>query len=115
MLLSLRWMFERHPGVTRQVVWPRVKTALTRQTAYERLLAADGIFVEDAGAVLREGTSYALRATTGETYSGKAEFRRDGRGFCLSVRELNDSLLCPKPCWFMLKPADALDSMPHPR
>ena len=74
-------------------MWPRVKTSLTRDAAYEKLLAADGLFMDHARTARVVGKSYALRTTTGEKYSGKTELRKDGRGFCISVSELNDALL----------------------
>lgn len=93
MLLSLRWALERHRGVERQVAWPRVKASCSREEAYRRLMSAGGMFVENAETMLRAGESYAGRTTTGEAYSGRVEFVRELRGFCVSVRELNDSLL----------------------
>ena len=35
----------------------------------------------------------ALKTTTGDSFSGRVEFVREPRGFCLTVRELNDALL----------------------
>jgi hypothetical protein len=32
-LLSPQWIFARHPGMARHVVWPREKTSLTRDAA----------------------------------------------------------------------------------
>jgi uncharacterized protein YndB with AHSA1/START domain len=93
MLLSLRWALERHRGVERQVAWPRVKVSVTREEAYARLVRAGGLFTEDAGAALHAGEAYALRATTGERFTGRVEFVRPPRGFCLSVAEMNDALL----------------------
>ncbi len=91
-LLSLQWIFKRHPGAARQVVWPRVKTQLSREAAYAKILSAGGIFVEDARQMLAAGGSFALRTTVDGDYSGKAEFLRQDRGVCLSVKELNDAL-----------------------
>jgi hypothetical protein len=34
-----------------------------------------------------------LEAATGESFEGRVEFVRPPRGFCLSVRHLNDALL----------------------
>lgn len=93
MLLGLRWALERHRGVERQVAWPRVKSALSREETYRRLMRAGGLFVEDAGIRLRAGESYAMRSTIGETFSGRVELRRERRGICVSVLELNDALL----------------------
>jgi hypothetical protein len=92
MLLSLRWSLERHPGVPRQVAWPRVKTALSREDAYAKVVSSGGVFIEDASRLLNQGSSFALRTTAGATYSGRTEFLRNARGFCLSVSELNDAL-----------------------
>jgi hypothetical protein len=36
---------------------------------------------------------YSLQTLTGENYSGRVQFVRALRGFCISVRELNDALL----------------------
>lgn len=91
-LLSLQWEFERHRGLERQVAWPRHKVHSSRVQAYARLLQPGGIFEQSASA-LPPGTEYKLKTSTGERYSGRVEFLRELRGFCLSVRELNDALL----------------------
>jgi len=42
---------------------------------------------------LKPGEPYALKTTTGDSFSGRVEFVREPRGFCLTVSELNDALL----------------------
>ncbi len=97
MLISLHWMLERHPGADRQVRWPRQKTSLSREEAYTRVFSAGAIFEADARS-LAAGTAYALKTTTGESWSGTVEFAKPLRGICLSIRELNDALL-----WFTIE------------
>ena len=92
MLAGLRLMLEKHPHEERNIAWPRVRTTLTREQAYHKVLGPNGIFVEDAGAKLQPEKSYSLKTTTNETYSGKVEFVWENRGFCVTVRELNDAL-----------------------
>jgi hypothetical protein len=93
MLLSLQWCVERHPGVARQVAWPRMKTLLSREAAYARILSADGIFAEDLKEFLNPRSSFTLHSTVNGTYSGMTEFVRRDRGMCVSLKELNDGLL----------------------
>jgi hypothetical protein len=38
-------------------------------------------------------SSPSLKTTTNEIYSGQVEFVHAPRGFCISVREMNDALL----------------------
>jgi hypothetical protein len=92
-LLSLRVALERHPGTARQVAWPRLKVTLSREDAYGRLLSAGALFSQDMQPALKPGEPYALKTTTGDSFSGRVEFVRKPRGFCLTVRELNDALL----------------------
>jgi len=92
MLLSLQWTFERHPGAVRQVRWPRQMSGLSREETYARLLRAGGIFKADANAILRPGAPYSAITTTGQSFSGQVEFLQPLRGFCISIRELNDAL-----------------------
>ncbi|MGB9463727.1 MAG: SRPBCC domain-containing protein [Candidatus Acidiferrum sp.] len=98
MLLSLQVALERHRGIARQVAWPRLKVTHSRDEAYRKLLSTGGVFTQDANAALKPGESYSLTTTTGESYSGRVEFVRDQRGFCLTIRELNDALL-----WFTIE------------
>jgi hypothetical protein len=93
MLLSLQVALERHRGVARRVVWPRLAVNCTREEAYKRLDAAGGLFAENAEVSLRAGEAYALRTTTGEQWSGRVEFVQPPRGFCVTVREMKDSLV----------------------
>jgi uncharacterized protein YndB with AHSA1/START domain len=93
MLLSLRVALKRHRGVARQVAWPRVKTSVTREEAYRRLTSAGGIFENGAEGALRTGQAYALRTATGENWSGVVELLEPPRGFCVSMREMNDALV----------------------
>jgi len=92
MLVNLRHYLERHAGTPRQVAWPRVKVGVSREEAYRRLAAPGGLFREGAGG-LAASSEYMLEAATGENFEGRVEFVRPPRGFCISVRELNDALL----------------------
>ncbi len=92
MLVNLRHYLERHAGTPRRVAWPRRKVSVSREEAYRRLTAPGGLFREGAGG-LTPGTEYVLEAATGESFEGRVEFVRPPRGFCLSVRHLNDALL----------------------
>jgi uncharacterized protein YndB with AHSA1/START domain len=100
MLVNLRHCMERHAGQARLVAWPRVKSELTRAQIYERLAAPGAIFAEGAAGNLREGSSYALRAATGEEWAGRVEFILPPRGFCVTVGPLNDAL-----CWLTIEAA----------
>lgn len=92
MLLSLQWALDRHPGRKRMVAWPRQKTTLSRAETYRRVLRPGALFAGDVPGALETGQGYTLATATGETYTGTVEFSSDLRGFCLSVRELNDAL-----------------------
>ena len=92
MLLNLRHYLERHAGTPRRVAWPRHKVEISRDEAYRRLTAPGGLFREGAGG-LKAGNDYMLESATGENFEGRVEFVRPPRGFCLSVRHLNDALL----------------------
>ena len=92
MLVNLRHYLERHAGTPRQVAWPRRPVALGREEAYERLVAPGGLFREGARG-LAAGGAYMLEAATGENFEGTVEFVGRPRGFCVSVRQLNDALL----------------------
>jgi len=91
MLTNLRHYLERHAGTPRHVAWPRQKVTLSREEAYRRLAAPGGLFREGAGG-LTAGNEYMLEASTGENFEGQVEFVQPPRGFCLSVRHLNDAL-----------------------
>ena len=91
MLVNLRHYLERHAGTPRRVTWPRRKISLTREEAYRRLAAPGGLFREGAGG-LREGDEYMLESAARESFEGTVEFVRPPRGFCVSVRHLNDAL-----------------------
>jgi uncharacterized protein YndB with AHSA1/START domain len=91
-LLNLQWSLERHPGADRQVRWPRQKVDLTREETYARLLRSSSLFAGDL-TTFKPGDSFALKTTTGENWTGKVEFIKPLRGFCLSIRELGDALL----------------------
>jgi uncharacterized protein YndB with AHSA1/START domain len=92
MLVNLRHYLERHAGTPRQVAWPRRTVQMTREEAFQRLVAPGGLFREGARG-LSAGSEYMLEAATGENYEGTVEFVRPPRGFCVSVRQLNDALL----------------------
>lgn len=92
MLAGLKLILERHRHEERVVAWPRVRTALSREDAYRKIFSANGIFTQDPKSNLQPGKSYALKTATNENYSGKVEFVWENRGFCVTVRELNDSL-----------------------
>lgn len=91
MLVNLRHYLERHAGTPRRVAWPRQKTELSREEAYRRLAAAGGLFREGTGG-LKDGAEYMLETATGESFEGRVQFVRPPRGFCLTVRHLNDAL-----------------------
>ncbi len=93
MLLSLQVALERHRGAQRQVAWPRLRVNCTREEAYRRLMAAGGLFVENAEDELRQGEVFTLRAVHGDIWTGSVEFVQPPRGFCVTIRELNDALL----------------------
>jgi uncharacterized protein YndB with AHSA1/START domain len=92
MLLNLRHYLERHAGTPRRVGWPRRKVSVSREEAYRRLCTPGGLFREGASG-LAPGTEYMLEAASGENCEGRVEFVRPPRGFCFSVRHLNDALL----------------------
>jgi uncharacterized protein YndB with AHSA1/START domain len=93
MLLGLQVALERHRGIARRVAWPRLKVMISREEAYRKLLGAGALFTSDVRAALKPGESYSLTTTMGDLFTGRVEFVREPRGFCLSVRELNDALL----------------------
>jgi hypothetical protein len=92
MLVSLQWALEHHRGKNRQVAWPRHKVNLSRSEAYARLLRAGSVFEKEASAFLRAGGNYFAKTMTADSYSGRVEFVKELRGFCISVKELNDAL-----------------------
>jgi hypothetical protein len=91
MLVNLRHYLVRHAGNPRLVAWPRHKVEMTRAAVYEKLTAAGGLFIEGAQ-ILSAGQPYSLRTATNESWSGRAEFIVPGRGFCVTVKSLNDAL-----------------------
>jgi uncharacterized protein YndB with AHSA1/START domain len=93
MLLSLQAALERHRGIARQVAWPRLLVPLTREDAYRKITSAGALFSQDRRSALKPGETYSLTTTTGDSFSGRVEFVQEPRGFCLTVRELNDALL----------------------
>lgn len=93
MLLSLKVALECHRGKARQVAWPRVNVAVSREEAYRRIVGAGALFSQSVEPMLKPGEEFSLTTTTGETFSGRVEFVREPRGFCLTLRELNDALL----------------------
>ena len=92
MLTNLRHYIERHMGVPRQVALPRRKISVSREAAFQKLMGDGGLFVKGALGDLREGQRYSLLAATGETLSGRVEFVRPPRGFCVTVKSLSDAL-----------------------
>jgi uncharacterized protein YndB with AHSA1/START domain len=93
MLVNLRHYLERHAGAPRLVAWPRKKIAIPREQAYDRITGPQGMFTEGDPAHLGSGADYSARTAWGESYSGFVKFVVPSRGFCLSVKELNDALL----------------------
>lgn len=93
MLLSLQVALERHRGAPRQVAWPRLNVTLSREDAYRKLLTSGALFTEDIRTMLKPGEPYSLKSTAGDSFSGRVAFVREPRGFCLTIRELNDALL----------------------
>jgi hypothetical protein len=51
-----------------------------------------GIFSRGVISKRQPQQEYSLVTATGEEYSGRVQFVRELRGFCVSVRELNDAL-----------------------
>ncbi len=93
MLLSLKVALERHRGIARQVAWPRLSVTLSREDAYRKLLSGGALFTEDIRTTLKPGEPYSLKSMAGDSFSGRVEFVQEPRGFCLTIRELNDALL----------------------
>jgi hypothetical protein len=56
-------------------------------------LQAGGIFACQVTSKLHPQQEYSLETSSAETYSGRVQFLRAHRGFCVSIRELNDALL----------------------
>lgn len=93
MLLSLRFLLEEHPGVKRQVRWPRLKVEMAREDAYAKLMAAGGLFREDATHAMRKNQAYSVTTRDGQKYSGRVEMLQPPRGFCVNVVELGNAFL----------------------
>jgi uncharacterized protein YndB with AHSA1/START domain len=93
MLVNLRHYLERHAGTPRLVAWPRKKVAVSREQAYERIAGANGLFPSGSPVRERPDAPYTGRTAWGESYSGRVEFVVAPRGFCVTVKELNDALL----------------------
>jgi len=91
MLLGLRWALEVHPGVPRQVAWPRQPTTLTRSETYAKLLSRGALFQEELSS-LAPGKAYRLTTPDGETWTGTTHFVSEGRGYCLSIEQLNNAI-----------------------
>lgn len=70
----------------------RQKISCTREAAYQRLTASDGLFVEDMGAILQPGEQFTLHSGDAEAWTGTVEFVQPPRGLCLKVREMNEAL-----------------------
>src|SRR5208282_3689819 len=70
-----------------------------------KLLGAGALFSQDVRSALKLGEPYSLTTTTGDSFSGRVEFVREPRGFCLTVHELNDGLL-----WITIEgPSDKIE------
>jgi hypothetical protein len=93
MLVNLRHYLERHAGAPRLVAWPRKKITVSREQAYERIAGAKGLFATGDPARLGSGADYSGKTMWGESYSGYVKFVVPRRGFCVTVKELNDALL----------------------
>src|SRR5579862_7447427 len=92
MMTGLQHYLEKHAGTPRLVAWSRRKIAVTREAAYARLVAANGLFQENPVEALKPGARYSLRTRTGETFTGLVKFVAPPRGFCLGVDLLNDAI-----------------------
>jgi hypothetical protein len=68
-LLSFEVALERHPGIARQVAWPRLKVPLSREDAYRKLLSAGALFSQDVQSAWKPGEEYSLTTTTGDSFS----------------------------------------------
>ena len=93
MLLNLKHYLERHSGTPRQVAWPRKKISVSREQAYERIAGTHGLFAGPGPAQLLPGSAYLAQTEWCDRYSGRVEFVVPPRGFCVTVKELNDALL----------------------
>lgn len=92
MFINLRHYLERHPGRPRLVAWPRVKTALNRAAAWQRLAGPQGPFGDGIGK-LRAGGRYALRAVTGDAFEGTLLVLDPPRKLIGTVEAMNDALV----------------------
>jgi uncharacterized protein YndB with AHSA1/START domain len=92
-LRSLRHYLERHRGHDRKAGRALVSTALSRETAWARLLGPDGFQVTPAEP--KEGERYQVVAPGARRYTGTVELFLPGQTLAGTVRELNDG-------WFRL-------------
>jgi hypothetical protein len=79
----------RWPGLPE---WPRHKVNPSRAATYVRLFEAGVLFRTDVNSQLQPQGDYAPETAIAENYSGRVQFVRALRGFCVSVLELNDAL-----------------------
>lgn len=93
MLTSLRHYLEHHAGAPRQVAWPRIKVAVPRGKLYQELTGPQGLFDDGVPAKFREGDHYSAHTAAGDTLSGRVEFIRPSRGFCVTIENMNNALL----------------------
>jgi len=89
-LRSLRHYLERFRGRDRRGAMVHVATSLSREAAWERLLAP-GVFDFEAGTPVA-GLPYRVRFGDGDALSGETLLTTPGRVFAGTARELGDGL-----------------------
>src|SRR5262249_45276244 len=89
----LRHYLERHRGRDRVAVSVRVPFAVSRETAWRRLLSADGFLREGSLDGLREGDPYSIRAANGDSFSGVVQILEPGVQFSGTVAAMNDAFM----------------------
>jgi len=89
-LRSLRHYLRRHRGRDRHAGWARIATTEPPAAVWARLLSPEGFPVN--GASLEAGRPYALKAATGDHFTGTVELYLPPWDFFGTVRELNDGV-----------------------
>jgi uncharacterized protein YndB with AHSA1/START domain len=92
-LRGLRHYLERHRGRDRVAVCVRVPFAVSRETAWQRLVGADGFVREGSLNGLREGNPYSIRAANGDSFSGVVQVLEPGVLFSGTVAAMNDAFM----------------------
>lgn len=89
-LRSLRHYLQRHRGRNRYTGWARITTAELPQSAWARLVSANGF--KFTNAFLEVGNSYEVTSPSDQRLTGTVELHMPGRQFFGTVRELNDGI-----------------------